>query len=167
MGIKEKTKSKLKTVLFATLIGTLIGVLFVTIAFGFDIERAIKGFSAGFVITFLISFFEKFIFSARFKKLNFSIVLAIRTFYYIIVISVSVMTVWVIHESIVNNRGFIDTIETNDFSHFMTKGDFPTILLFSQDTISDNHISPSASGASYRSRYAEIRLFVSHLLSLP
>jgi adenylate cyclase len=38
--------------------------------------------------------------------------------------------VWVVHESIINSRSFIDTLMTDDFRHFLIRGDFPTILLF-------------------------------------
>lgn len=131
MSIKEKTKSKLKIVLSSVLFGIVIGPLFVCVAFGFEIERFIKGLIAGFLITFFISSFEKFIYEARLRKLNFSLVLFVRTLYYIVVISISVIMVWVIHESLINSRSLFNTVLTDDFRHFLIKGDFPTILLFS------------------------------------
>lgn len=134
MALKASTKAKIKGVIRVTLFGMIIGPLFACIAFGFDLERAIKGIIAGFSISFLSSFFERFIYDPKLKKLKFSWVLLIRTLVYIFIISVSVITVWVVHESAINNRGFIATMQTEDFRHFMTKGDFPYILLFAITT---------------------------------
>jgi len=131
MSLKANTIGKLKGVFTVTLAGMIIGILFACIAFGFDIERVVKGLIVGFLISFLSSFFEKFIYETRLKKLKFSIVLLIRTVVYIFIISFSVILVWVVHESAINSRGFIATMQTEDFKYFMTKGDFPYILIFS------------------------------------
>ncbi len=130
MALKANTVNKLKGVFTATFFGMVIGPLFVCIAFGFDFDRALKGIIAGSSISFLSSFFEKFIYDIRLKKLKFSLVVLIRTVVYIFIITISVIAVWVVHESLLNNRGLIATLQTDDFRHFMTKGDFPYILLF-------------------------------------
>jgi adenylate cyclase len=134
MALRANTKAKLKSVFGITVFGMIVGPLFVCIAFGFDIERAIKGLVAGFLITFLSGIFEKIIFPSKVKKLNFSLVLIIRTLVYIFVISFSVIMVWVTHESLINSRSFIATFQTNDFRYFMTKGDFPVIFIFAITT---------------------------------
>jgi adenylate cyclase len=130
MSFKANTIGKLKVVFGATLFGVIIGPLFTCIAFGFELERAVKGLIAGFLITFLSGMFEKFVFETKFRKLNFSIVLIARTIVYIFVISFSVIMVWVVHESMINSRGLIETIQTDDFKRFLTKGDFPYIFIF-------------------------------------
>jgi adenylate cyclase len=38
--------------------------------------------------------------------------------------------VWVIHESMLNSRSFSATIASDDFTHFLFRGDFPYILIF-------------------------------------
>jgi adenylate cyclase len=129
MSFKTYTAGKLKTVLYAAIIGALIGSIFTCIAFGFDIERAIKGFIAGTMISFLSAFFEKFIFELKFKKLNFSLAVTFRTLVYIVIISFSVLMVWIVHESMLNSRGVIATIKTDDFSNFLYNV-FPYIFLF-------------------------------------
>lgn len=130
MALKANTIAKLKTVLAVTLFGIVIGPLFTVIAFGFEFDRAVKGLVAGFLITFLSGLFEKFVFETRFRKLNFSIVLLSRTLFYIFIISFSVIMVWVVHESMINNRGLIETINNDDFRYFITRGDFPYIFIF-------------------------------------
>jgi len=134
MALKANTKSKLKAVFGITIFGMIMGPLFACIAFGFDVERAIKGFIAGFLITFLSGTFEKLIFPSKIKKLKFSVVLIIRTLVYIFVISFSIIMVWVVHESLLNSKNIIATIMTDDFKFFMTKGDFPNIFIFAITT---------------------------------
>jgi len=130
LAINKNTKAKLKTIGGLTLFGLIVGPLFTCMAFGFEIDRAIKGIIAGFLITFLSGFFEKFIYDIKLKKVNFSLLLLIRTFVYSFIISISVITVWTVHESLLNSRSVILTLQTDDFRHFMTKGDFPYIFIF-------------------------------------
>lgn len=130
MALKTKTVNKLKGTLLVTLFGMIIGPLFVCLAFGFEFDRAVKGIIAGSFISFLSSFFEKFIYDTKLKKLKFSLVVLIRTVVYIFIISFTVISVWVVHESAINSRGFIATMQTEDFRHFLIRGDFPYIMLF-------------------------------------
>ncbi len=129
MSFKTNTLTKLKTVLIAAITGAVIGMLFTCIAFGFDIERAIKGFIAGAVISFLSALFEKFIFEVKLKKQKFSIAVLLRTAVYIIIISFSVLAVWIVHESWLNSRGLVATMQTDDFRNFLTRI-FPYIFIF-------------------------------------
>jgi adenylate cyclase len=129
MSFKVNTASKLKNILLVTTFGGTIGPLFTGIAFGFDLERVIKGFIAGVLITSLSAYFETFIFRGKLKQLRFSIVLLLRSMVYITIISFSVLMVWIVHEATLNSRGIIDTISTDDFRNFITNT-FPFIFLF-------------------------------------
>lgn len=130
MAIKVNTVNKIKGMLLVTVSGMIIAVLFTSIAFGFDTERTLKGLIAGFSISFLSSFFERFIYDPKLKKFKFSLVVLIRTLVYIFIISFSVIAVWVVHESLINSRSLIASMQSEDFRYFMTKGDFPYILIF-------------------------------------
>lgn len=125
-----KRKQKFRSVILISLIGILVGLLFTGLAFGFDTARAIKGMTAGFIITFLIGIFEFFVFQNKFKKLKFSTGLLIRTLVYVAVISFAVISVWVIHESSLNDASLFQTLKSNDFRYFMIEGDFKKILTF-------------------------------------
>jgi|SRR6185436_19134904 len=129
MAFSVRTKSKLKIVLLVTTAGILIGPLFVGIAFGNDMERLIKGMIAGFLITFTSSIFENFVFTDQFKKLNFSLLLLVKSVFYILLISYSVLLVWVVHESMLNHLSWLATMKGRDFAKFI-RGDFMYILLF-------------------------------------
>lgn len=129
MSFGANTSAKLKNVIYITVLGGVIGPLFTCIAFGFDLERAVKGFIAGVLISALSGYFETFVFRGKLKKLKFSFVLLLRTLTYISIISFSVLMVWVAHEAMLNSRGIIDTIFTDDFINFITKT-FPYIFIF-------------------------------------
>jgi len=129
MSFKVNTAVKLKNILYVTIPGGIIGPLFTCIAFGFDVERAIKGFIAGVLISALSAYFESFVFRGKLKKLRFSFILLLRSLAYISIISFSVLMVWVVHEAMLNSRGLIATIQTDDFRNFIT-GTFPFIFLF-------------------------------------
>ncbi len=130
MSMNANTAAKLKNVIYVSILGGVIGPLFTCIAFGFDLERAIKGIVAGVLISSMSAYFETFVFRGKLKKLKFSIVLLLRTLTYISIISFSVLMVWVAHEAMLNSRGIIDTILTDDFGNFITKT-FPYIFIFS------------------------------------
>jgi adenylate cyclase len=125
-----KQRQKIKSIILISIIGIIIGALFAIVAFGLEPVRIIKGVIAGFLITFIIGVLEFFVFQKQFNKLKFSIILLIRTVCYVIAISISVITVWVIHESSVNDESVFTTLSGSDFKHFMVKGDFPKILVF-------------------------------------
>ncbi len=129
MLLKANTAVKLRNILYVTILGALVGPLFTCLAFGFDLERAVKGFIAGVLISSFSAYFESFVFRGKLKKLRFSLVLVLRSISYILIISISVMLVWVLHEAMLNNRGIIDTILTEDFRHFITHT-YPYIFLF-------------------------------------
>lgn len=121
---------KLKSIAIISLIGIVVGFVFTVRTFGFDWARAIKGSIGGFIITFLIGVFETFVFQSKFRKLNFSFGLFIRITVYVAIISFTVISVWVIHESMISNAGIFTTLKGDDFRYFILEGDFKTILLF-------------------------------------
>lgn len=127
---KAKRNQKLRTLIYISAAGIIIGALFVTIAFGFDYARLLKGIIAGFMITVTIGILEFFVFINNFKKIKFSVSLLIRIICYVLAISVSVITVWVVHESKLNDAGLLETMQSNDFRYFMFEGDFKKILIF-------------------------------------
>jgi adenylate cyclase len=131
MESSVKRSQKIKSIAIITGIGIIVGSLFTAIAFGFDTARIIKGMTAGFMITLTIGILEYFVFQNKFKKLKFSIALLIRTLCYVAAISFSVIIVWVVHESSINNANIFTTLKSNDFRYFIFEGDFKKILIFS------------------------------------
>ncbi|HMS64276.1 MAG TPA: adenylate/guanylate cyclase domain-containing protein [Ignavibacteria bacterium] len=130
MKNSEKRKQKIKNVILISSIGTFAGLIFTVSSFGFDEVHALKGITAGFVITFLIAIFENFVFIDKFKKLKFSSVFLTRSLVYVFIISFAVISVWVIHESRLNNVNIFTTLGSSDFEYFIINGDFKYILLF-------------------------------------
>lgn len=125
-----KRKQKFRSILLISLIGIIVGFLFTVGSFGFDLARTVKGIVGGFIITFLIGVFENFVFQSSFRKLKFSTGLLIRTIVYVSIISFAVISVWVIHESSLNDADIFTTFTSDDFRHFIFAGDFKRILVF-------------------------------------
>ncbi len=130
MAGSVKVKQKIRSVLLISFFGIIAGLLFVGLSFGFDAVHVVKAVTGGFIITFVIGLIENFIFQSKFRKLRFSTILVIRTLVYVLVISLTVIIVWVTHESSVNKVGFITTLGSEDFRYFILKGDFKVILIF-------------------------------------
>jgi adenylate cyclase len=126
----EKNKQKIKSIIIISAIGMVGGFIFTVRTFGFDPVRAVKGIIGGFMITTLIGIFENFVFQNKFRKMKFSLGLLIRTLVYVSIISFSVILVWVVHESDVNDESIFTTLSGNDFRHFIIEGDFKNILFF-------------------------------------
>lgn len=130
MSRSVKRSQRIRSVIITSAIGIIVGSLFAAIAFGFEWIRILKGLTAGFMITFIISLLENFVFQTEFRKLKFSTALMIRTACYVVAISISVIIVWVVHESSVNETAILTTLNSQDFRYFITEGDFKKILLF-------------------------------------
>lgn len=126
-----RRKKKIKSVILISLIGIIVGSVFSVFAFGFTFVRLIKTVIIAFLITSIIGIFEYFIFPTKLKKIKFSLILLVRTILYIIIISFSVIVVWVVHESSVNEVNVFTTLQSEDFRNFILEGDFKSIFIFS------------------------------------
>lgn len=131
MNFILKNKEKIRSVIIVSLFGVIVAPVFTAITFGLNPVTLLKGLLIGFMITFVSSVFENFVFKNNFNKLKFSVTLIIRTIFYIFIISFSVLTVWVVHESSLNDESLLNTIKSDDFSKFILTGDFKNIFFFS------------------------------------
>jgi adenylate cyclase len=125
-----RTREKIITVAIVSLVGVVVAPLFTVIAYGFSLVPLVKGIIVGFLITSVSAYFETFVFGERFKYLKFSYVVLFRTLFYVLLISLVVITVWVVHEGSVNDATIFQTLASDDFSYFMRKGDFRTVFFF-------------------------------------
>jgi len=104
-------------------------MILVIIFFGYDFDRMIKGMVGGMLVLSFSAIFELFIFPAYFKKYRFIITVILRLIFYIDLICVTVIVIWVAHESFVNEMGFFDMMSTEKFVYFMIYGDFKYIFI--------------------------------------
>lgn len=135
--LSQKTKDKIITASGFALSGLLFGPILVVIFFGYEFERVIKGMLGGFLVLSLSAIFELFIFPAFFKKYRFILTVVIRLIFYIDLICVTVIIIWVAHESFVNDMGFFDMMSTDKFFHFLLYGDFKYIFIAAVFAISN------------------------------
>ncbi|MBK8983259.1 MAG: adenylate/guanylate cyclase domain-containing protein [Ignavibacteria bacterium] len=130
MNSLVRGKEKIRSVIYLSLPGLIVGPLFTVIVFGANPVTILKGAIIGFMITSVSSVFEIYVFQNNFKKLKFITALLIRTGFYIFIISFSVIIVWVVHESSLNNASLFETLLSSDFRFFILKGDFKNIFIF-------------------------------------
>lgn len=130
MNSSVRRKEKFRAVIYLSLPGLIVGPLFTALAFNSEPVTILKGAIIGFMISFVSSVFEIYVFQNNFNKLKFITALLIRTGFYIFIISFSVIVVWVVHESSLNNASLTDTLMSSDFRHFILRGDFKNIFIF-------------------------------------
>jgi len=130
MNSSVRRKEKIRSVIYLSLPGLIVGPLFTAIAFNSEPVTILKGAIIGFMISFVSSVFEIYVFQNNFKKLKFISALLIRTGFYIFIISFSVVIVWIVHESSINNYSLLDSLMSNDFRNFIFNGDFKNIFIF-------------------------------------
>ena len=128
---KARTAGKVYTLTVITLSGIVVALLFTLLVFGFNSVALIKSLILGAFISLASGYFELFIFPKSLRKLPFVSTLLLKTLFYVMIISLPAIILWLVHESMVNETGMMDTMMGNDFRHFIFEGDFPVILVFS------------------------------------
>lgn len=131
MNAKARTKHKAGLLAAIVLIGILTALLFTLLSFGLNHVALIKALILGAVISLVSGYFELFIFPEYLRRYNFLSSLIVKTAFYVLVITVPVLLLWIIHESMLNDDGILATVSGSDFRHFLLKGDFRIIFFFS------------------------------------
>lgn len=128
---KARAANKATTLFFITFSGLVVASVFSLITFGLNTVALTKAIILGVLITLICGYFELFIFPKKLKNVKFVSTLLLKTLFYVLVITIPTLLLWVIHESMVNNTGIMQTIASEDFNSFIFKGDFRIILFFS------------------------------------
>lgn len=128
---KARAVNKAKTLFFITLSGLVVAAAFALVTFGLNTVALTKAIILGCFITLVCGYFELFVFPQKLKNVKFVSILLLKTFFYVLVITIPTLMLWVIHESMVNNAGIMQTIASDDFNKFIFRGDFKIILFFS------------------------------------
>jgi len=140
MNFIRRYKNELKTIISFTLLGTLAGVIypiltillsrFVDLHLQTFLQPLRNGASIGFLIGFLASVFEVSLFEKDLQKLRFLYLFFIRTMFYLIIISFSVMFVAAAEQSRLKGIEISDVIYTDDYIDFISGTDFFKIIAF-------------------------------------
>ena len=128
---KARAFNKAVTLVAVTMSGILIAAVFSLITFGFNDVALTKAVILGILISLVSGYFELFVFPGMTKNMKFISVIALKTIFYVLVISIPTILLWIIHESMVNNESVFETLTGEDFRRFLLKGDFRTIVIFS------------------------------------
>lgn len=128
---KARAANKARTLFFITFSGLVVAAAFALITFGLNTVALTKAIILGVFITLICGYFELFVFPKKLKNVKFVSTILLKTFFYVLVITIPTLMLWVIHESMVNNTGIMQTVASEDFNNFIFKGDFRIILFFS------------------------------------
>jgi adenylate cyclase len=140
MKLIRKYKSEIKTIITFTLLGTLAGVTYpiLTILISKFVELHLQTFlqplrngaMIGFLIGFISSVCEVTLFEKDLQKLRFLYLLTVRSTFYLIIISFSVMFVAAAEQSRLNGIAITEVIYTDDYKEFIFGRDFFKIVMF-------------------------------------
>lgn len=140
MKFIRKYKSEIKTIVTFTLLGTIAGVTYpvITILLSQFVELHLQTFLQplrngaliGFLIGLSASVCEVTLFEKDFQKLRFLYLLVIRSIFYLIIISFSVMFVAAAEQSRISGIAMTEVIYTEDYKEFITGTDFFKIIMF-------------------------------------
>lgn len=130
MELTAATKKSIRTIINTTLIMMWVGVLYVLVFGDRHIHAFMNGIAIGFVIGFVSSTAEVFFFSRFRTKLPFSVLLILRTLFYVALISVSTIYVIAFHVSWMRSIPIAKTFEDPEFHNFMMNGEFFAILTY-------------------------------------
>jgi adenylate cyclase len=130
MPITATTRSKLKTVAWLSFAGAVIGILYANLQFGYGWDMVIEGGLAGLLIVAISSATEIFFFSDYFKDKSYKLIVVVRLIFYLLLITITIIVVVGIVESIENEVSIISAIRSENLLRFLRE-DFPPIFLFS------------------------------------
>jgi len=123
-------KERLRTIAIVSVIGVIVGPLYAAILKGdFAGYRLLKGALMGLLITSISSTLELFIFPKIFRRLKFSILLVVRSLFYILLTGGSIILVSAAYESITRGIGFLSYLTGEENAAFL-RGDFIKISIF-------------------------------------
>jgi adenylate cyclase len=140
MKFIRRYKSEIKTIIAFTLLGTIAGVTYpvITILLSRFVELHLQTFLQplrngaliGFLIGFISSVCEVTLFEKDLQKLRFLYLLVVRSAFYLIIISFSVMFVAAAEQSRIYGIATTEVIFTDEYKEFITSTDFFKIVMF-------------------------------------
>ena len=129
MELTSPTKKNLTTIVNTTLIMIAIGIVY-AIVFGRGHPHTfLNAIAIGFIIGFGSSVVEIFWFSKFRQRFPFSVLLALRTLFYVVLISSATIYIGALHHAWMKSIPFVKTFETEEFRQFIG-GEFFQILAY-------------------------------------
>ena len=127
----SETRKAWHSILQSTLLMMIIGVLYVLAFVEVHPHTIGNGLIIGCIIGFVGSTVETFVFSRQRQRFTFSVLLMLRTLFYLVLVCSTVFWVAVYHASLMASMTVTETIASPKFQKFLYEGEFLQIVLFS------------------------------------
>ena len=130
MRLTEITKRKVRSAITATLVMMAVGVLYAFVFSGGHPHVILNGLAIGFIVGSISSLAEMFVFQTRGRRWVFWVLLLVRTAFYVVLISVTVVYTIALHMIWMGSLTFEAFFSSPEFHEFLVHGEFARIVLY-------------------------------------
>jgi adenylate cyclase len=135
MQIQQVNKYlRLKTIVIGTGVMAGLGVTYAVVFGDAHYHAIIQGAVAGLVIGLVVSIGEVYFFQTRGQRLRFSMLLGLRTLFYVVVISGIVVIVIALHQAYMESTSLTEALTSETFHTFLVSGEFLRIFFYALTT---------------------------------
>ncbi len=130
MSFTSETKKSILNIATSTIIMGAIGLLYVVV-FGKPHPHAVlNGIVIGIIIGSVSSVAEIYIFSRNRQRLSFLVMLIVRSFFYVALVSVTVIIVILLHEMWMHGTTVRQAFAMPEFENFLHGGEFVQVVVY-------------------------------------
>ncbi len=113
------------------LIGALLGLIYSSFSDGFHVLYPhINTFIIGILVGCLISYLEFYVFPKRGRRIKFIQLVIVRSFIYILLITIIVFIVLLVSRMIRLNMGFSEVLASDEFRFYLFEEDFGVAIIY-------------------------------------
>ncbi len=124
----------LKTIAAGTGMMALLGVTYAVVFGDAHYHGIFVGAVAGLAIGLVLSIGEVYFFQTRGQRLRFSVLLGLRTLFYVVVISGVVIVVVATHQAYMDSTSLVTALASSTFRRFLVGGDFLRVSFYALTT---------------------------------
>lgn len=111
-------------------VGVILGIIYIFFERGFSSPFSyINGVVTGFILGLLIAILELFVFARGAKRFKFIWLLALRTLFYFVLVTVIIFNVAVVTQMIIDNIGYMAAIRGAHIQDYLSSGRFLTAVI--------------------------------------
>ena len=127
----SENKNNVRTILNVTLVMTLVAIAYAVTFATLHWHSILNGIAIGATIGFVGSVTELYVFARYRRQLSFSMMVVVRSLFYVLLVGFTVFTVIAYHSMWMHALTLEQALESDDFHTFMHKGEFFRIVVFS------------------------------------
>jgi len=128
--LAEHTKRRVRSVITTTAGMMGIGVLYAFVFRGGDPHIILNGIAIGLIVGTVSSVGEMYWFQSHARRWRFWVLLAVRSTFYIALISVAVVFTVMVHLALEESHGVKESLSSRQFLDFLANGEFTRVVLY-------------------------------------